>query len=152
MKSVVFILLMFLCFQCFADEPTPVKVYCFSDALKAGFKDIDGSFFCNRLTKIVGKKKGSIEPAPENGADVIIHHLGMEQLEQSGKAIYLSYGLLWSPTETVNYEAAILKVGDFAKEFRSSGINASSGIILVKQVESWIRENRETILKKTKQK
>lgn len=59
-KLIVFLLVLFpLSFECFAEDPKPVKVYCFSEDLEAGFKDGTATYFCEQLAKR-GKKKESI--------------------------------------------------------------------------------------------
>jgi hypothetical protein len=152
MKLIVFLFSILLSFQCFADDPEPVGVYCFSGALEAGFKDIDANFYCVQLGKR-GEKKKSLAIVESRGeADLVTEFLGAEQFKSRGEATYLNYGIAFTPDLTKNREAAIISVGGFSKAFSSEGINASAAMGLVRQVEEWIRENRETILDKAKKK
>ncbi len=127
-----------------------VKVYCFSEALEAGFKDIDGNFYCYQLNKRGVKKKSLTVVDERPDAHVIAEFLGAEQFESRGEATYFNYGIAWTPSQNKNIEAAIIKVGDFSKAFSSEGINAGAAVALMLQTEEWIRENRETVLEKAK--
>jgi hypothetical protein len=153
MKVLTFLSIIHLSIQCFAgDTPEPVKVYCFSDALEAGFKDAAGKTFCVQLGK-QGEKKNSLTLVESReSADVIAHFVSAEEITERGEAIYFNYGIAWSPNQTKNRRTTVVKVGDFAKDFSGTGINASATYVLIKRVESWIRENRETILAKRQKK
>jgi hypothetical protein len=120
--------------------------------LEAGFKDRFAKTYCVQLGKR-GEKKGSllIIDSPKS-ADVIIEHLGAEEITERGEATFLTYGIAWTPDVSKNRATAILKIGDFAKAFSADGINAQATDGLIKKTESWIRENREVILQKAREK
>ena len=134
------------------DGPEPVKVYCFSDAMEAGFKDIPASAFCAELAKRGNKKKSLIRVPERTEADAIAHFVDAEQFTEKGEAIFFSYGIAFAPNQTKNRRTAVLQVGGFAKGFSAEGVNAQASGMLVRQTEEWIRENRATILEKTSQK
>ena len=136
----------------FAQKPEPIKVYCFSADLEAGFKDGNALFYCKQLAKQGQKKKSLAIVEDKSTAHAIVEYMGVEQLTSRGEATYLNYGIAWTPNQDETREAAIIKVGEFAKDFSGSGINAQAAMELVRKTESWIRENREVILQKAKQK
>ncbi len=135
-----------------ADGDELVKVYCFSDDLEAGFKDIPASAFCAELQKR-GNKKSSLECVESrNIAHATVHFVGAETLRKRGEAIYINYGIAWNPAININRRTAIISVRGFSKEFIGEGVNASASATLIKKLEEWIRENKDTILKKAKDK
>jgi hypothetical protein len=124
----------------FAEKPEPpVKVYCFSADLAAGFKDIDASCYCVELGKKGEKKKSLTITNVRETAQITIEYLGSEQFQARGEATYLNYGIAWTPSETKNREAVVLSVGRFSKAFSAEGINAQASGKLVRQTEEWIR-------------
>jgi hypothetical protein len=137
-----------------ADEKSAdlVKVYCFSDALEAGFKDNSAKYFCKELGKR-GEKKQSLSIADErNNAHAVVQYLGKEEIIARGEASYIVGGYAWTPDQYKNGVRAILSVGDFSKGFYGEGVNDSAAFLVWKNIEKWIRENRATILEKASQK
>jgi hypothetical protein len=153
MKTVIFLLAVSISGTLFASEsPAPVKVYCFSADLEAGFKDGDAFFYCKQLSKR-GDKKDSLTIVEKRiDAQAIIEYMGVEELTTRGEATYVSYGIAWTPNQDETREVAIINVGDFAKAFSATGINAQAAMGLVRKTEEWIRENREVILEKARKK
>lgn len=152
MKIVVFMLLTFLCFQCFADEPTPVAVYCTSPDTEAGFKDANAIGWCKQFAK-EGDKKGSFTIVTDKAkAAVVVEYLGIEEIRTEGEATYFYGGYTWRPDQTKAGARATVSIGDFKKGFFGSGINFQGPGFVIRQIESWIRENREAILEKAKKK
>ncbi|MHC4808676.1 MAG: hypothetical protein ACYTBX_20765 [Planctomycetota bacterium] len=152
MKFLAFLLALAISGIAFAEEPEPVKVYCFSADLEAGFKDGDALFYCKQLSKRGEKKNSLIIVDKRSGAQAIIEYMGVEQLTKRGEATYVNYGIAWTPNQDETREAAIVKIGEFAKAFSGSGINAQAAMELVRKTEKWIRENREVILQKAREK
>lgn len=154
MKTLAFLLAIGISGIGLADEKgvEPVKVYCFSADLEAGFKDIDASCYCVELGKR-GEKKKSLAIVDERAdAQVIIEYLGAEAFSERGEATFVSYGMAWTPSQAKLKETAIVSVGDFSKSFSSKGVNAQAVLGLVHRSEEWIRENRDTVLEKAKNK
>lgn len=131
-----------------ASDPEPVKVYCYSEELREGFKDDDAEFFCYQLDKRGRKKSSLVVVENEADADMVAEFLSAESVTKRGETTFVSYGLVWTPDEAENRETALIRVGTFSKPFIGEGINASAAGKLIRGVEEWIRENRETILEK----
>jgi hypothetical protein len=147
MKFLAFLLALAISGIAFAEEPEPVKVYCFSADLEAGFKDKLGSWFCETLEKR-GRKKKSVTFADRQNADVIMEYIGMEKLgtKSDGTTLY-SRGIAVSGEKNVNRCESKMTIGDYEKIF-TSGHHSD----MVNTIESWIRENREVILQKAREK
>ena len=126
-----------------------VKVYCFSEAMEAGFVD-KGIGFCKEITKRGTKKKSLVRVESRDEAHMLVEFLSAETVTTRGETTYASSGVAWTPDTEINVRRAHVIVGDFAKEFSSKGINAQAMAGLIHQVEEWIRENRENILEKAK--
>ncbi len=132
-------------------DPELVKVYCFSEDTEAGFEDVPAMFFCQYLDKEGTKKKSLIRVESREEAHLIAEHLSADEVTTRGESTYVSSGMAWTPDSATNIETARVKVGDFMKEFSSDGMNdVQAGMGLVRNVEEWIRNNRENILEKAK--
>jgi hypothetical protein len=154
MRYLVFFLYVFFSpiFSLADEKPEPVKVYCFSETLEAGFKDGHALFFCTQLSKQGDKKKSLVLVDSKDSADVMAQFMNAEEFAERGEATYVGYGLAWTPSTNKNRRTAIIKVGDFIKPFSGEGINAQAAMSLVRNTEKWIRENRDTILEKANKK
>lgn len=151
-KLIVFLLVLFpLSFECFAEDPKPVKVYCFSEDLEAGFKDGTATYFCEQLAKR-GKKKESITLVDLDAAHAKVNFLGRESIDAKGETTYFLGGYAWTPDQAKQGARAVVQVADFTKGFYASGVNDAALLNLWEKVEIWIRENRETILEKASKK
>lgn len=129
-----------------------VDVYCFSDDLEAGFKDETAAYFCKQLGGH-GEKKQTLRVVPSaDDTHAQIHFLGQERFTEPGEATYLTGGYVWTPDQLKDGARALIVIGDFQKGFYGEGLNDSALVVLWKQIEEWIRENRETILEKAEQK
>ena len=147
--AISFILLALPAFL-FADDkkdPELVKVYCFSEAMEAGFVD-KGIGFCKEINKRGTKKKSLVRVESRDEVHMLVEFLSAETVTTRGETTYVSSGMAWTPESKKNIRRARVMVGDFSKEFSSKGINAQAMAGLVHQVEKWIRENRENILEK----
>ncbi len=134
----------------FADDnkdPELVKVYCFSEAMEAGFVD-KGIGFCKEINKRGTKKKSLVRVESRDEAHMLVEFLGAEEVTTRGESTYVSSGMAWTPDSTANVRRARVIVGDFAKEFTGEGINAQAMYELIDRTEEWIRNNRNTILEK----
>jgi hypothetical protein len=149
MKTLTFLLIIGVSGMAFASEsPEIVKVYCFSADLEAGFKDDSAAAWCRILSERGDKKKSIALTESKADAHVLVEYLGIEKIEAQGDATYLLGGYAWTPNQTKTGARAVITVGDFKKGFFASGINFQAPSGVIEQTESWIRENRETILQK----
>lgn len=139
--------------QCFAsDMPEPVKVYCFSADLEAGFKDKGAVYFCGQLNKR-GTKKGSLSVVDsKDDAFITVNYLGRKSITKQGEATYFVGRYAWTPEQMQDGIRAVVAVGDFTKGFYAEGINDVPLSSVKDQIEAWIRDNRETIMKKAHEK
>lgn len=153
MKQVLITLFIaILCAPAFADESKElVKVYCTSEDLEAGFKDDSAEFFCRELGKRGEKKKSLALSDNRENAEVIVMYLGVEEITTKGETTHLMAGYAWTPDQAKNGARAVITIGGlggFTKGFHATGVNAAAPMGAMRLLENWIRENRETILKK----
>ena len=135
-----------------ADDPQPVKVYCFSADLEAGFRDDSATAWCRIFGERGKKKKSVILTDSKSEAHALVEYLGIEEIESTGETTYFVGGYAWTPDETKIGARAIVAIGDFKKGFFASGTNFQAPSGIIDMAEKWIRENREVILQKAKQK
>ena len=153
MKAILSILLILVFVSpALADDVESVTAYCSSEALEAGFKDRPASFFCEELGKRGAKKKSFSITQTRESAGVVIQFLAKESISERGEATYLIGGYAWTPDQIKTGVRAVVSVGKFNKGFHGKGVNDAAYVDLRDQVESWIRENRATILEKASQK
>jgi hypothetical protein len=136
----------------FAEEPEVVKVYCFSADLEAGFKDGGAEYFCKELRSRGEKKNAFILADNRGNAHVLVQYLGIEKIITQGETTHLVGGYAWTPDQTKNGARAIVGVGEFTKGFHREGTGGTPPYVLSKDIEKWIRENREVILQKANKK
>ncbi len=150
--AISFLLLVLPAFL-FADDnkdPELVKVYCFSEAMEAGFEDAYDSTFCIELAKRGKKKKSLVRVESRDEAHMLAEFLSADEVTTRGETTYVSSGMAWTPDTEINVRRARVIVGDFSKEFSGQGINAQAAGELIRNVEKWIRENRDMIIEKAK--
>jgi len=140
------------CGMVFAQKPEPIKVYCFSADLEAGFKDDSATAWCRIFGERAEKKKSIVLVDDKKDAHALVEYLGIEKIDTSGETTYFVGGYAWTPDETKTGARAIVTVGEFKKGFFASGTNFQAPSGVIDMAESWIRENREVILQKAKQK
>ena len=142
--AISFLLLVLPAFLLADDKKDPelVKVYCFSEEIEAGFKDDFATYFCKELGKRGDKKSSLVLEKDRTTADVIVQFTSSEPATVQGTTTFASSGYAWTPERVKVGSRAVVTVGDFAKEFHTSKGEPSW------RVEEWIRNNRETILKK----
>jgi hypothetical protein len=136
----------------FAEGPDLVKVYCFSADLEAGFKDKPASYWCGELGKRGSKKKSIALTEDKNSADVSVQYLGTEEIRAQGEATYFLGGYAWTPEQFEKGARAVISIADYNKGFHATGINFQGPGQVLRDIESWIRENREVILQKAREK
>jgi hypothetical protein len=144
--------LLFLPIVSFADDNPPVKVYCFSDDLEAGFQDKSTSYWCNELGKRGAKKKSLALVEDKDSADIRIQYLGTEEIRVQGETTYLLGGYAWTPEQFEKGARAVVTIADYNKGFHATGINFQGPGQVLRDIEKWIRENREVILQKAREK
>lgn len=151
MRPSIVLLALFLAMPAAPEDPPRIKVYCFSADLEAGFKDKYASYFCKRLGEL-GEKKGSLRLAEPEETPVVIEFLERKTVETKGESTYIVGGFAWTPDELEHGVRAVLRIGEFAKGFHATGFQDQALNRLWSKIEEWIRENRETILKKAAEK
>jgi len=125
-----------------------VKVYCFSEDLEAGFKDETTAYWCKELSKRGEKKHSLVLVNDRSTANVEIKYLGTEEIKTRGEATYLLGGYAWTPDQFAKGARAIITIGEYSKGFHASGIGFQGPGQVLRDIEEWIRENRDTILQK----
>jgi hypothetical protein len=152
MKTLIFLLAVSVSGIMFASEsPAPVKAYCFSADLEAGFKDAVAEYVCRELGNR-GKKKKSLSIVGRDEAQVFIQFLGTEQVTVSGETTYLLGGYAWNPDQLRTGARTVISIGDYRKGFHAAGMGAQATAGVAWKTEEWIRENREVILQKARKK
>jgi hypothetical protein len=152
MRFITFLLAIALSGTVLAGErPDPVKAYCFSEDIEAGFKDEKTEYWCKELGKRGGQKK-SFVLAEKAVADVAIQYLGTEEIRVQGEATYLLGGYAWTPDQFEKGARAVVTVADYNKGFHASGVGFQGPGQVLRDIEEWIRENREVILQKAREK
>jgi hypothetical protein len=129
-----------------AEEPGLVKVYCFSADLEAGFKDKSASWFCEILQER-GKKKKSLAFAEKLDAAMLIEYVGLEKKKVKDGTTLYSGGIAVNPERVRTLAEVQIIIGEFSKTFSGESTPSTADT-----VESWIRENREVILQKAREK
>ncbi|MHC4744565.1 MAG: hypothetical protein ACYS8Z_21840 [Planctomycetota bacterium] len=156
MKYLVFFsCLLFLPAFSSADENTePVKVYCFSADLEAGFTDEIAEEMCRAISKR-GKKKKSLMLTDVADAQIVVEFIGItgeSVVEEAGQKFVPYAGSVWEAEKKERTLAATLTVGDYTKQFIRSSTGEAVASGLGSEIEEWIRENREVILQKAREK
>jgi hypothetical protein len=146
MKTLAFLAAIAVSGIAFAEEPELVKVYCFSADLEAGFKDKITTWFCEMLEKR-GKKKGSLLLVDKGNAEIAVEYLATDKKTTNSGTVLYSGGIAVAGQRTVSTSAINIVVGDFEKAFDGKHPSDSAN-----EIESWIRENRKTILQKARKK
>ena len=152
MKTLAFLLAIGIFGIAFANDKDAelVKVYCFSADLEAGFSDDSAEYWCKELGKRGSKKKSLALVDSKEDANVLVQYLGTKETTTMGDATYLVGGYAWTPEQTKKGAKAVVAVGDFVKGFHGEGINWQGPGAIMRQIEEWVRENRDTILEKAK--
>jgi len=154
MRITTFLIAFSLCLPVFAadEKPELVKVYCFSADLQAGFKDDVAEYVCRELGKRGKKKKSLLLTKTRGAAHVVVEYLGTEHVSKPGETTYVTAGYAWTPDQLKTGAKAILSVDEFTKGFHAAGVGGQATSGIAWKMEEWIRENRDIILEKAKQK
>ena len=96
--AISFLLLVLPAFLLADDKKDPelVKVYCFSEAMEAGFGGW-GVGFCKELAKRGTKKKSLVRVESRDEAHMLAEFLSAEEVTTRGETTYVNSGLAWTP-------------------------------------------------------
>jgi len=154
MKTLTFMVIIAVSGIAFAGQPEPLKVYCFSMDIAAGFKDEVAEEMCRAIAKR-GKKKKSVTLTDAADAQIIVQFIGVtgeRVVAEAGQKFVPYAGSVWQAEKKERTLAAELTVGDYTKEFNRSSTGGAVASGLGSEIEEWIRENRDTILQKAQKK
>ena len=124
-----------------------VRLFTFSRDSLAGFKDPHLELFRRDLGKSV---EAFMELAyTQREAKVSVQYLGAGELDAQLSPTGETTGYLWRSDEESDRIWAVLRVGDFSREFTVQGGGGRSVGRLAKNIADWIEANRTVLREKS---